>query len=101
MNEINTPAKLEVEVASPSVDRIKVILSSLFLAGLILWTLRQISPPDAAPASAPLTEFSSARAMKQLRVIARNPHPIGSSEEARVRDYLLSELTALQRVAVE
>ncbi len=52
-------------------------------------------PPDAVPASAPLTEFSSGRAMEYLNAIAQKPHPTGSPENARVRDYILSRLTAL------
>jgi hypothetical protein len=33
--------------------------------------------------------------MVHLRVIAREPHPVGSPEDARVRDYLLREISAM------
>jgi hypothetical protein len=53
------------------------------------------SLPAPLPEGAPPSDFSAARAMKHLRVIAKEPHPIGSAAQGRVRDYLLGELTAL------
>ena len=53
------------------------------------------SPPAPLPESAPPADFSAARAMKHLRVIARSPHPVGSTEHDAVRDYLIKELNAL------
>lgn len=67
----------------------------LFMVLLAFLSIYLLKPPAAAPESAPATEFSSGRAMKQLAVISRQPHPIGSSEHAVVRDYLLAELNAL------
>lgn len=52
-------------------------------------------PPAARPASAPLTEFSSGRALEHVRIIAQKPHPIGSQEHASVRDYLIEQLKGL------
>lgn len=46
------------------------------------------------PDDAPPTEFSSGRALKHLRVIAARPHPTGSLEHGRVREYILKELAA-------
>src|SRR5215204_6427492 len=51
--------------------------------------------PDPVPASAPAAEFSSARALNHIRVVAREPHPMGSPANAAVRDYLVSELSRL------
>ena len=53
------------------------------------------APPNAVAASAVPAEFSSGRAMKHLEVIARQSHPMGTSEHAVVRDYILQELTNL------
>ena len=64
----------------------------LFVAFLGIY---QLNPPAATSESASLSEFSTARAMKHLEVIAQKPHPMGSPEHAKVRDYLLQELTAL------
>jgi hypothetical protein len=67
----------------------------LLLAFLFLVAIEQLQPPAAAPASAPSDHFSASRAIDNLRVIAREPHPVGSAANARVREYLTSELTAL------
>jgi hypothetical protein len=53
------------------------------------------APPNAVAANAVPAEFSSGRAMKHLEVIARQSHPMGTSEHAVVRDYILQELTNL------
>ena len=45
--------------------------------------------PDPVPASAPATDFSSARALEHMRMVARQPHPMGSPANAAVRDYLV------------
>jgi peptidase M28-like protein len=70
---------------------------SLFMLA-ILYALLAIylhTPPHAQPVDAPAGEFSSARAMKDLREIAQKPHPIGALEHVKVRNYILNELTAM------
>jgi hypothetical protein len=52
-------------------------------------------PPRAVPAGAPPTVFSAERALDHVRQIAQRPHPVGSPDNVRVRDYLLSQLRAL------
>jgi hypothetical protein len=52
----------------------------------------QRSLPAPAPANAPDSTFSSARAMSQLVEIARAPRPVGAPEHTRVREYLLDRL---------
>jgi len=69
-----------------------LMVCAIFSAALGLY---QLTPPDKVPATAPLTEFSSGRAMKHLQAIAQEPHPIGSPEHTEVREYLLRELTAM------
>jgi hypothetical protein len=51
--------------------------------------------PAPLPASSPQDLFSVDRALVYLNAFATAPHPIGSSEHDRVRDYLVSQLTAL------
>ena len=51
--------------------------------------------PPARNALAPVRDFSAQRAMHHLVEIARAPHPVGSAEHDRVRDYLLAQLRAL------
>ena len=52
-------------------------------------------PPDPVPASSPKDAFSAARAMEELKVVARAPHPIGSAAQARVRQHILGRAKAL------
>ncbi|MHB1134551.1 MAG: M28 family peptidase [Chloroflexota bacterium] len=63
---------------------------ALWLGLLPLWTL-----PGVAPATAPAESFSAERALAHLRVIAQEPHPLGSSANSEVREYILAELRAL------
>src|SRR4051812_29326082 len=51
-------------------------------------------PPAPVAASAPATEFSAERALAHVREIAQRPHPAGSPDNARVREYLLAQLRA-------
>jgi hypothetical protein len=59
------------------------------------FALYRLVPPPAVAADAPPDVFSSGRAMRHLRVIARAPHPVGSPEHDAVGAYLLKELAAL------
>jgi hypothetical protein len=70
-----------------------VLAAALLLAALLSWL--QLDPPRVRPADAPLEAFSAARAMADVRVIARVPHPIGSPANRAVRDHLVRRLTAL------
>jgi hypothetical protein len=51
--------------------------------------------PGPVPANAPDTAFSSARAMATLVELAREAHPTGSPEHARVRQLVVDRLAAL------
>lgn len=85
------------ESAPPATSRRTVFLGfalSILLFAVAYAAVRAQSPPDAAPAGAPPTEFSSARSMRHLRAVAREPHPTGSPAHAEVRDYILRELAA-------
>ncbi|MGD0772164.1 MAG: M28 family peptidase [Candidatus Solibacter sp.] len=66
--------------------------------GLALWTAIGFAPfgrPDPLPADAPGGEFSAERAMVTVRAIAQRPHPVGSADHDRVRDYVLGEFSRL------
>lgn len=71
------------------------LITLLILAALAVLSLYQITPPAAVAQGAPLTEFSSGRAMTHLAVIADKPHPLGSAEHENVAEYIIKELTAL------
>jgi hypothetical protein len=48
-----------------------------------------VAPPDARQADTPESEFSAARASAHLAEIAQRPHPPGTDDHARVRDYIV------------
>src|ERR1022692_831126 len=67
-------------------------------AALALWLRVSWSPnprPAPVPATAPPQDFSAERAMAHVAEIARMPHPIGSAEHDRVRDYIRGEFQKL------
>ena len=68
------------------------LLVMLLVIGL---SLAPIFPWQVTPASAPPEMFSGERAMAHLPVIAQEAHPSGSPAQARVRDYLVQQLTDL------
>ena len=73
-------------------------MGGLLLLALLLAVaagMFQLTTPAVVPRTAPETAFSAARAMQHLEEIAREPHPIGSPANARVRDYLVAQLRSL------
>ena len=57
--------------------------------------LRVARPPDAIPATAPDTVFSAGRAMRHVDQIAQRPHPMGTADHDRVRDYIIGQISAI------
>lgn len=69
----------------------------LFLVGWTAFQAFSFRPPAPIGDDAPSDEFSAARAMRHIEEIAREPHPMGTPANARVRAYIeqaLSELAA-------
>jgi hypothetical protein len=73
--------------------RIGVALGLLVISAVSI--LRVARPPSAVPATAPDTVFSAERAMRHVDQIAQRPHPMGSADHDRVRDYIVGRLSAL------
>ena len=72
------------------------LLALSTLAGTIALSLYLTSPPQPLPADALAALFSAGRAMRDLEIIAREPHPMGVSEaQAEVREFILREIRAL------
>ena len=69
-----------------------LLLSLLAVAAL---AIHGLTPPRPLDASAAADQFSAARAQLHVEQIAREPHPIGTAANRRVRDYLVEQLTAL------
>ena len=66
-----------------------------FLAGCTALALLSQTPPTPLSKEAAGQEFSAARAFEHIRAIAQQPHPSGSPENARVRDYVLGAIRSL------
>ena len=83
---------------SPSASSVsfkEALLTFLFILFIAIVALSDLVPPTVVPASAPVTDFSAERAMKHLKVIAREPHPTGSIAIGRVRDYIVGQTRSL------
>lgn len=87
-------ARAEKQTLSPANLTTSLVIF-LMIAGIVALSIYRLQPPEVAPANAPTTEFSAARAMQYVEAIAQTPHPIGSPANARVRDYLLQTLTEM------
>src|SRR5271166_2315073 len=70
-----------------------ITFALLILIGLL--AIHSIEPPPAVDENEPAAEFSSARAMRDVREIAKEPHPLGSTANDRVRQYLVGRLREL------
>jgi hypothetical protein len=63
------------------------LLSALLLvAAVVVWL---VQPPQPLAATAPASVFAAGRAMRDLAVIAREPHSMGTPANAAVHDYLV------------
>lgn len=70
----------------------------LFLLTLLVafaWAALRIQVPAPVDADAPASQFSAGRAMADVRVLAREPHPTGTPAAAAVVSHLERRLVAL------
>ena len=79
-----------------STTRLRATVTILVVCVLCALLVRYASvPPAVVPASAPASAFSAERALAHVRAIAQRPHPIGSPDNARVREYVIGQLRSL------
>lgn len=71
------------------------LLALGFIGFMVYLSIARIEAPPVVGADAAATEFSAARAMRYAQTIGQTPHPIGTSEHAKTREYIQAELTAL------
>lgn len=74
----------------------RVLVPLLIVAVSALAVVYAARVPRPATASAPPGSFSAERAMVHVTQIAQAPHPAGTEEHARVRRYLMSQLSAMR-----
>lgn len=77
---------------SQAIAGLSMLLLLFVIVGL---TMDPMFPRSVTPVTASPAVFSAERAMAHLSIIAREPHPQGSPAQARVRDYLVEQLSAL------
>lgn len=65
------------------------------LIGAILLAILATTPPGPRAADTPTGDFSAGRAMSDVIIIGRAPHPSGSADNIRVRSYLIARLQRL------
>ena len=81
---------------SPMKRLVLGVAAAALVLGAAVVGVAQMRPPAAAPTSASPQQFSGERAMDLVRVIATEPHPIGSARQTVVRDFILDQLTRLR-----
>ncbi|WP_299683142.1 M20/M25/M40 family metallo-hydrolase [uncultured Dokdonia sp.] len=75
--------------------RIVHIFSIVLIIGLVSVAFSSLLPKKISDLNTPATEFSTARAMQHLEVIAKEPHFVGTKAHAEVRAYIVKELEKL------
>ena len=73
--------------------RTAALVACLALAGVLAWVASRTPPP--LPTNAPALQFSALRAFADVQAIGAKPHPSGSVEHDRVRDYLIGRCKAM------
>jgi hypothetical protein len=68
------------------------ILSVLFILGFLGFTFFTMMPQWTSDDDAPLAEFSTKRALEQVKNISQKPHFVGSENHEIVANYLVKEL---------
>ncbi|ROP36479.1 M20/M25/M40 family metallo-hydrolase [Saccharothrix texasensis] len=72
----------------------RVLVLLIVIAGVGVTAVLGFRPPSPV-ADAPPAEFAAGRAERHLAAIAQRPHPIGSADNGRVRDYIVDTARGL------
>ena len=75
--------------------RTATLLILVLVFSVITGSILLDRPPAPVASSAEPQAFSAERAFNYVKDFAQKPHPIGSTEHDRVRDYLLAQLNTL------
>ncbi|HEV2177793.1 MAG TPA: M20/M25/M40 family metallo-hydrolase [Terriglobia bacterium] len=95
---VNTPVTTRAAQAptSPPLSALPAVMTLLLIAALLFLAIDPTRPPAPVSLAAPPTEFSSGRALGQLKSIAQRPHPTGSPENDQVRLYIVRQFIKLR-----
>ncbi len=75
--------------------RERALAAIVFFPALALFSTLPLRPPAVVNGDASAAEFSALRASAHLEAIAAAPHPVGSRQHARVRDYIVDQIETL------
>ncbi len=78
-----------------AMKRFSLVISLLLVLGFVYWSFYALMPQSITKADAPLTEFSTERALTHVKAIAQKPHYIGTKAHEEVRNYIAGELKKL------
>lgn len=70
----------------------RTALAWMLFSAAALFAVYRLTPPAAVGADAPANEFSGARALRHLEVIAREPRVPGTQAHAQARQYILDNM---------
>lgn len=71
------------------------LLSALFILGILGFVFATMMPQGSTDDEVPLSEFSTKRALEQVKNISQKPHFVGSENHDVVANYLVKELQNL------
>ncbi len=72
-------------------NQVPAILFLTFISLIGVWSIRAISPPEYVNKSKDETLFSAEEAFEHVKVIAKAPHSIGTSELGAVKEYIVQQ----------
>lgn len=72
--------------------RLSHIFSFILVFLLVYVSFNSLMPSEISDLDTPETEFSTERALKQLKVISKEAHYVGTPAHTEVRQYIVSEL---------
>jgi hypothetical protein len=70
-------------------------ISFLIIIGTIYFSFLSLMPQKVSDISAPLTEFSTERALLHLKEITKKPHYVGSFDHKKVQNYIVKQIQQL------
>ena len=76
-------------------DRMRLVLLLAALTAALGLAVLTTQTPRPQPANAPAAAFSAERAMQDVRLMARAPRPVGSTDHALVQAYLYGRMAEL------
>jgi hypothetical protein len=91
---MSVPGEVEAEGPKP-VWASSALWKPWLLVAVGALALHFTAPPRPVPDSALPDAFSAERAMRHVRAIAREPHPLGSPAHAQVRQYIIDQMSRL------